>query len=90
MLGSQEEKREGRRKRDRERENIEMAEDESCESRKFLPLVFLQTSRSLGGIRRKGGRQEGGRETRGGTGRLNLPGEFMTELFKGCLVVLNP
>lgn len=26
----------------------------------------------------------------GGTGRLNLPGEFMTELFKGCLVVLNP
>lgn len=85
-----------KRKREREggseieRENIEMAEDESCESRKFLPLVFLQTSRSLGGIRRKGGRQEGGRETRGGTGRLNLPGEFMTELFKGCLVVLNP
>jgi len=64
-----------------------MAEDESCESRKFLPLVFLQTSQSLGGIRRK---REGGRETRGGTRRLNLPGEFMTELFKGCLVVLNP
>lgn len=39
-----------------------MAEDESCESRKFLPLVFLQTSRSLGGIRRKEeGREEGGR-----------------------------
>ena len=27
---------------------------------------------------------------RGGTERLNLPREFMTELFKGCLVVLNP
>lgn len=35
-------------------------------------------------------KREGGREARGGTGRLNLPGEFMTELFKGCLVVLNP
>lgn len=33
---------------------------------------------------------EGKGGTRGGTGRLNLPGEFMTELFKGCLVVLNP
>lgn len=62
-----------------------MAEDESCENRKLLPLVFLQTSRILGGIRRKEECYAGG-----GTGRLNLPGEFMTELFKGCLVVLNP
>lgn len=34
--------------------------------------------------------ERGGLCARGGTGRLNLPGEFMTELFKGCLVVLNP
>jgi hypothetical protein len=34
--------------------------------------------------RRRSARGGGGRE------RLNLPGEFMTDLFKGCLVVLNP
>jgi len=61
-----------------------MAEDESCENRKLHPLILckrLGTSRAY--AERRGC-------ARGGTERLNLPSEFMTELFKGCLVVLNP
>lgn len=61
-----------------------MAEDESLrEPQAPSSLVFLQTS--LGEPRGYTAKEEGRH-----TGRLNLPGEFMTELFKGCLVMLNP
>lgn len=59
----------------------------------FLSSIPANVSESRGHTSKEGERvrgREGERKTRGGTGRLNLPGEFMTELFKGCLVVLNP